>query len=100
MTAITFDTLAFAKKLKEAGVPAKQAEIHVEITAEMMKEISDTQIATKHDLQILKTSLHRDMSDLKSDLKQDIANLTIKMAYMILGSATLFAAIVKIINLI
>ena len=44
--AIAFDTLAYAKKLIEAGVPAKQAEVQ----AKTFAEIIDERIATKTDL--------------------------------------------------
>jgi hypothetical protein len=41
--AISFDTLAYAKKLKEAGVPERQAEAQ----AEALAEIVDERLATK-----------------------------------------------------
>ncbi len=34
MSAIGFDTLKFARKMKEAGVPEKQAEAHAEVLGE------------------------------------------------------------------
>lgn len=37
-TAIIFGTLAYAKKLKQAGVPEKQAEVHAEAIAELVDE--------------------------------------------------------------
>ncbi|MBC2695037.1 MAG: DUF1640 domain-containing protein [Desulfobacteraceae bacterium] len=43
---ITFDTLAYAKKLKAAGVPDEQAEIQ----AEALKDIINTELVTKRDL--------------------------------------------------
>ena len=96
MTAITFDTLPYIKKLRKAGVPDKQAEVHVEVTTDIMKN----HIATKDDLQNLKASIHCDMNNLKSELKQDIANLTVKMGLMITGGATLFAVVLKLTSLI
>ena len=51
--AISFDTLAYAKKLIEAGVPAKQAEVHAEALAEMV----DEQLTTKRDLKELEMRL-------------------------------------------
>ncbi|MEA1935056.1 MAG: DUF1640 domain-containing protein [Thermodesulfobacteriota bacterium] len=42
---ITFDTLAYAKKLKAAGVPDEQAEIQ----AEALKDIVNTELVTKRD---------------------------------------------------
>jgi len=50
-SAITFDTLAYVKKLKAAGVPEKQAEAHAETFAEIVED----RIATKQDILVLKT---------------------------------------------
>ncbi|CAB4127696.1 hypothetical protein UFOVP93_34 [uncultured Caudovirales phage] len=46
MTAIAFDTLAYAKKMKELGFTEKQPEGQ----AEELAKIIDNQIATKRDL--------------------------------------------------
>lgn len=54
MTAITFDTLKFANKLKAAGVPAQQAEAEAEALADAL---SSSEIATHTDLIELKTDL-------------------------------------------
>ena len=43
---MTFDTLAYAKKLKVAGVPDEQAEVQ----AEALKDIVNTELVTKRDL--------------------------------------------------
>ena len=43
---MTFDTLAYAKKLKAAGVPDEQAEVQ----AEALKDIVNTELLTKRDL--------------------------------------------------
>ena len=45
-TSVTFDTLAYAKKLKSAGVPEAQAKIQ----AEALKEIINSELVTKRDL--------------------------------------------------
>lgn len=49
MTATTFDTLAYAKKLKAVGVLPAEAEVH----AEALFELVDEKLATKTDLKIL-----------------------------------------------
>ncbi len=43
---MTFDTLAYAKKLKAAGVSDEQAEVQ----AEALKDIVNTELVTKRDL--------------------------------------------------
>ncbi|MEO5330346.1 MAG: CCDC90 family protein [Magnetococcus sp. THC-1_WYH] len=52
-TAIAFDTLAYAKRLKAAGVPESQAEVH----AEAMVELIEDRLATKQDLKELELRL-------------------------------------------
>lgn len=89
MTAITFDTLTFAKQLKKIGVPDKQAEAQTEIIAQMMTETIATNFATKKDLLTVKQELRSEISNLRIEFKQDIANLTLKIGVMVAGSITL-----------
>jgi len=53
MSAIAFDTLAYAKKLKASGFTEEQAEVQAEAMAELVNE----QLATKRDLKELEMSL-------------------------------------------
>ena len=79
MASITFDTLAYVKRLKAAGVPEAQAEIQ----AETFAEIIDEKVATKQDLAILE------------------ANVTTKIikwvASMLVAQAAIVATLVKLI---
>jgi hypothetical protein len=75
MTAITFDTLSYAKKLKAAGVPEKQAEVQAETLSDFIEE----RIATKRDLFDLRTEFKRDMKELEY-------KLTIRLGSMLVGS--------------
>ncbi len=93
MTAITFDTLALAKKLKKIGVPDKQAEAQTEILAEIMTETISKHFATKHDL-------HREIGALKTEFKQDISNLTLKVGGMIAAAVAIIPFVFKLTNLI
>lgn len=54
MSAVTFDTLKFANRLKAAGVPSQQAEAEAEALADAL---SSSDIATRTDLIELKTDL-------------------------------------------
>ncbi len=85
MAAIAFDTLKYSKRLKDAGVPDKQAEAEVEALAEAL-EVNLKDLPTKddltretgllrRDLKELETSLKRDMKELESSLKRDIKEL-------------------------
>ncbi|MFM8340660.1 MAG: DUF1640 domain-containing protein [Methylomonas sp.] len=51
MTAIAFDTLKFANKLKSAGVPDKQAEAEAEALSEVL-EINLKELAIKQDIRL------------------------------------------------
>ena len=78
--ALAFDTLAYAKKLKEAGVPQKQSEIH----AEALAEIIDERLATKQDLKELEMRLKQDLKELEMRLKQDLKELEMRLKQDIL----------------
>jgi len=73
---IIFDTLQYAKKLKEAGVPEKQAEVQ----AEALSEIIEDKIATKQDLKELEY------------------RLIIKMGAMLVAVVTILGALIRILK--
>ena len=50
MSTITFDTLAYAKRLKGVGFTEEQAEAQAEAQKEMLSEVLDTTLATKSDI--------------------------------------------------
>lgn len=50
MSAITFDTLKFANRLKEAGLTDQQAQAIAEAQKDAFAEALDTTLATKLDL--------------------------------------------------
>jgi len=83
MTTMAFDTLQFAKKLINAGVPQKQAEVHAEAIAEVVEE----KLATKADLKKLEHVT-------KADLKQLETNLQLQMAKWLIGVSMAQAAII------
>jgi len=83
--ASTFDTLMYAKKLREAGVPEKQAEIQ----AEALKEIIENNLATKHDLENVREKLEVKIKELEY-------KLIIKIGTMLVIAVTVLAAIVKL----
>lgn len=58
MSAITFDTLKFAKKLESAGMSKDAAEAFAEAQSEAFEELAKTkELATKNDLLELKYDL-------------------------------------------
>lgn len=81
MSATTFDTLMYAKKLKEAGFTEQQAEVQ----AEAMKEIIDNQLATKQDI-----------SDLRRDMREMEYRIISRVGAMLVIAVGVLAAIVKL----
>jgi hypothetical protein len=73
---ITFDTLQYAKKLKNAGLNDELAEIQ----AEALKEIIEDNLATK-----------RDLEDLKKDL-------TIRMGTMFAVSVSILSILLTVLS--
>ena len=67
MKAIAFDTLEFAKRLREAEFTEKQAEA----LATAVAEIIESRLATKEDIALLQ----RDIEQLRTELKRDIEEL-------------------------
>ncbi len=95
--AIAFDTLAYANKLKAAGVPERQAEVQAEAIAGLVNE----QMATKHDLARLETSLRRDMKEMETSLRRDMKELemrlTIRLGAMMVVAVSAVATLVKLL---
>ena len=48
MSAITFDTLRYARRLQSAGVPAQQAEVQAELMAEAFGFYIDNLVTREH----------------------------------------------------
>lgn len=65
MNAIAFDTLKFARRLKDAGVPEKQAEAEAEALADVFESQQD-ELATR---QYLDARLEKELAPVRSDLK-------------------------------
>jgi uncharacterized membrane protein YheB (UPF0754 family) len=84
VSVITFDTLAYAKKLKSAGFTEQQAEVQ----AEALADIIEDQMASKHDLKSLETVF-------AYELKQAEMRLTIRLGAIIVGAVGVFATLVK-----
>ena len=80
--AIAFDTLAYVRKLKEAGVPEAQAEVH----AEALADIIDERLATKQDI----LALRRDLKELEM-------RLTIRLGAMLTAGIVIVATLVKLL---
>ncbi len=89
MNMVAFDTLAYSKRLQEAGVPSAQAEAHAIAQADFLTHYLLSEVATKTDLAEVKTELKTDIAEvkteiaeLKTELKTDIAGIKTDMAEM------------------
>ena len=78
MSAITFDTLAYVKKLREAGVDEKQAEAQAAALVSVLKETSG-ELATKQDVDRL-----RDQMDAKLTLLQWMLGFNLALSTAVL----------------
>ncbi len=81
-TALGFDTLAFAKKMKEAGFTEKQAEAQ----AEALGEIIGANLATKKDIE----QLRKEIAETKVEIIKWVAG-------MLVAQAAIIAALVKLL---
>jgi len=82
MATVTFDTLAYAKKLKAAGFTDQQAEVQAQAFAEIIEE----RLATKQNIELLR----RDMKELEM-------RLTLRLGGMMAASIAIVAALVKLL---
>ena len=78
MTTLTFDTLAYVKKLREAGVDEKQAEAQAAALVSVLKETSG-EFATKQDIDRL-----RDQMDAKLTLLQWMLGFNLALSTAVL----------------
>lgn len=90
MVTTTFDTLAFAKRLMEAGFTERQAEAQVTV----LREIVESELATKRDLRELELRLTTEVVKTNAETKADILKW---VAGMLVAQAALIAALVKLL---
>ena len=65
MTAITFDTLAYVKTLRDAGIEERQAEAQATALATVLKS-GVAELATGRDIEALRVSIKQDTDRLES----------------------------------
>ncbi len=64
MSTITFDTLKFAQRLEQSGIPRNQAEAFAEAQKDFLDEITKVELANKNDIK---------------DIRNDIQSIRLKM---------------------
>jgi hypothetical protein len=85
MSSITFDTLAYSKRLREAGFTEQQAEAQTQAQQQVVQDILGAQIATKGDI----NGLEKHIKDEIHNLKIQIAVLKWMMGVMLAGVVSL-----------
>ena len=90
MTMTAFDTLAYARKLKDAGVEDNIAEAQSEATAEIFHALIVERLATKEDLSKVEIAFKSDLKDLKSEMQAFIVKSLSAFVLILGGLQTLF----------
>ena len=78
MAAITFDSLDYFEKLKDAGVPEAQAKVQanaLQTALNRYDEASRKDLATRGDLQDVRSELKEEIQNVRTELKEDIQNV-------------------------
>lgn len=88
--AYTFDSLGYAKRLRDGGVPQDQAEVH----AEAARDFIMAELVTKNDLLAAKQELQTSMKTLEETLS---LRLTVRLGAMIVVGVGTLAAILKLV---
>lgn len=68
MPNLIFDSLAYANKLKAAGLDPKIAEAQAELQVNTLSDFATNSFASKKDLEALELKLQLDLSKLKNEL--------------------------------
>ena len=104
MNAIAFDTLKFAKRLKEAGFTEQQAEALADAEAEFIEQNLATKrdIADlKRDIKELEVKMEQKIEQIRSDLARDLKDLeyrmTIKLGTMMVVAVGAMAALTRVL---
>jgi hypothetical protein len=83
--AFAFDSLGYAKHLRDAGVPQDQAEAH----AEAARQFIMAELVTRYDLDVLRRELEAKIDTLSM-------RLTIRMGVMLAAGVAALAAVIKL----
>jgi hypothetical protein len=101
MTAITFDTHKFVRRLKEAGLPEMQAEAIADAFRDAQGEAD---LATKQDIAELRGELgheielvRHEIALVRRDLRELESRLTIRLGAMLAVAVGAIAALVKLL---
>jgi hypothetical protein len=103
MTAITFDTLKFANRLKQAGVTPAHAEAEAQALAEVFEtNLSDLAtkgdlLAVKADVQVVKIEVQHLEQRITAQLALLEQRMTIKLGGLMVVAVSIVATLVKLL---
>lgn len=83
---ITFDNHKYAMRLTEAGMPPALAGIHVEMTADIMRELQalDSRLQRTDDkIAILKSEIEAKIADIRTDIVKWVVSVGILQSSLI-----------------
>jgi hypothetical protein len=94
---MTFDTLSYARRLRQAGVPEPQAEAMADATRDLVMQ----DVATKPDLAGVEQRLRADLLALEQRLAAAMETLTlrltVRMGIMLAASLSLMTALIGLL---
>jgi hypothetical protein len=97
--AYTFDSLGYAKRLRDRGVAQDQAEAHAEAARDfIMTELATKAdvVAIKADLLATKQELRSDIAELRHDMETQNLRLTVRLGAMLVVAIGALATILKL----
>lgn len=98
MPTITFDTLAYANKLKAVGIEASIAEAHAKANAELFGGLIEDTLATKEDILDLEHKLTHTEHRLEHKIKDLETKLTLRLGTMMAVGIGILATLISLIH--
>lgn len=96
MTTATFDTLAYARRLRDAGIPEPQADAQASALAEALRQNAG-EIVTRGDLKELDLKLEARFADVRRDMETMKSDLLKWVIGLFIAQVGLFVALVKLL---
>lgn len=97
-TALSFDTLQYAKKLKEVGVPERQAEVQAEAMkhqSDSVQEFIEQNLATKDDLMRMEERLNNRITETNNRIAEMGYKMTIRLGGMLVAGIIVLGVLIK-----
>jgi hypothetical protein len=88
-----FDTLGYAKRLRDSGVPQPQGEAH----AEAARDFVMAELVTKTDLQALSAHFDAKLANMDAKLDTLSLRLTVRLGAMLVVAVGLLATVIKLV---